>query len=103
MGGALRVAGNVYGQPSSDGSAEWNAFWDPPAVGVVFNSSVPLTLVPLDGTNKVCQDHVMHDLDHVMHDLDHIMHDLDHVVHASWVHDASRCRVGYLRQKISAL
>eukprot|EP00775_Hariotina_reticulata_P012058 gene12058-12200_t len=53
MGGALRVPGNVYGEPSSDGSAEWNAFWDPPAVGVVFNSSVPLTLVPLDGTNKV--------------------------------------------------
>lgn len=53
MGGALRVPGNVY-QNNSDGSAEWNAFWDPAALGVVWNSSVPLTLVPLDATNKVC-------------------------------------------------
>lgn len=52
MGGALNVPGNVY-QANSDGSAEWNAFWDPAALGVVWNSSVPLTLVPLDGTNKV--------------------------------------------------
>lgn len=52
MGGALRVRGNVY-QPHTDGSAEWNAFWDPAALAVVWNSSVPLTLVPLDGTNKV--------------------------------------------------
>jgi hypothetical protein len=52
MGGALRVKGNVY-QPHTDGSAEWNAYWDPAAMGVVWRSSVPLTLVPLDGTNKV--------------------------------------------------
>lgn len=52
MGGALRVSGNVY-EANNDGSAEWNAYWDPAALGVVWNSSVPLTLVPLDGTNKV--------------------------------------------------
>lgn len=52
MGGALRVRGNVY-EPGSDGSAEWNAYWDPAALASVWRSSVPLTLVPLDGTNKV--------------------------------------------------
>jgi purine nucleosidase len=52
MGGALKVHGNVY-EPHTDGSAEWNAYWDPAAMGVVWGSSVPLTLVPLDGTNKV--------------------------------------------------
>lgn len=52
MGGALRVHGNVH-QPGSDGSAEWNAYWDPAALASVWRSSVPLTLVPLDGTNKV--------------------------------------------------
>jgi inosine-uridine nucleoside N-ribohydrolase len=46
------VHGNVY-EPHTDGSAEWNAYWDPAAMGVVWGSSVPLTLVPLDGTNKV--------------------------------------------------
>lgn len=52
MGGALRVKGNVY-EPRTDGSAEWNSYWDPAAAGVVWRSNVPLTLVPLDGTNKV--------------------------------------------------
>jgi len=52
MGGALGVRGNVF-EPNTDGSAEWNAYCDPQAMGVVWNSSVPLTLVPLDGTNKV--------------------------------------------------
>jgi hypothetical protein len=52
MGGALRVKGNVY-EPHTDGSAEWNSYWDPAAAGVVWRSNVPLTLVPLDGTNKV--------------------------------------------------
>lgn len=52
MGGALRVRGNVYDK-DTDGSAEWNSYWDPHAVGVVWSSNVPVTLVPLDGTNKV--------------------------------------------------
>jgi purine nucleosidase len=52
MGGALRVPGNVR-EPHTDGSAEWNAFWDPAALGGVWDSSVPLVLVPLDATNKV--------------------------------------------------
>ncbi|KXZ42829.1 hypothetical protein GPECTOR_115g323 [Gonium pectorale] len=52
MGGAMWVEGNVQA-PAHDGSAEWNAFWDPEAVGVVWNSSVPLLVVPLDATNAV--------------------------------------------------
>lgn len=54
MGGALAVPGNVAQHPgTSDGSAEWNAFWDPPAVGVLWSSRVPLVMVPLDATNAV--------------------------------------------------
>lgn len=63
MGGALRAAGNVLpGRPETpseraDGSAEWNAYWDPAAMGVLWGPlgrDVPLTLVPLDATNQVC-------------------------------------------------
>jgi purine nucleosidase len=52
MGGALEVTGNVRTH-EHDGSAEWNAFWDPPAVERLWRTSVPLTLVPLDATNLV--------------------------------------------------
>jgi purine nucleosidase len=52
MGGAVHVPGNVH-YPGHDGSAEWNAFWDPPAVGIVWESSVPVVMVPLDVTNRV--------------------------------------------------
>lgn len=63
MGGALGVThsletgarGNVSAQhaPFHDGSAEWNAFWDPLAVHTVLNSVVPLTMCPLDLTDTV--------------------------------------------------
>jgi purine nucleosidase len=52
MGGALEVIGNVRTH-EHDGSAEWNAFWDPPAVERLWRTDVPLTLVPLDATNLV--------------------------------------------------
>jgi purine nucleosidase len=52
MGGALGVEGNVE-QPGHDGSAEWNVYWDPPAARRVFDSSIPITLFPLDATNLV--------------------------------------------------
>ncbi|KAG2493866.1 hypothetical protein HYH03_008082 [Edaphochlamys debaryana] len=52
MGGALRAHGNVVA-PGHDGTAEWNAYWDPEAVGAVWRSRVPLVLVPLDATNAV--------------------------------------------------
>lgn len=52
MGGALEVEGNVR-EPGHDGSAEWNLYWDPPAARRVFDSSIPITLFPLDATNLV--------------------------------------------------
>ena len=52
MGGAVRVAGNVE-QPGHDGSAEWNFFNQPQAAAAVVGSGIPITLVPLDATNKV--------------------------------------------------
>ncbi|WP_182882142.1 nucleoside hydrolase [Microbispora sp. H10949] len=52
MGGALDVDGNVR-QPGHDGTAEWNLFWDPGAAKRVFDSAVPITMFPLDVTNRV--------------------------------------------------
>jgi len=52
MGGALEVPGNVQ-QPGHDGSAEWNVYWDPPAAKRVFDSGVPITMFPLDATDRV--------------------------------------------------
>ena len=55
MGGALNVPGNVdkITEGGQDGSAEWNAFWDPPAVYRVWQSDIPIVLCPLDVTNNV--------------------------------------------------
>jgi purine nucleosidase len=52
MGGAVRVRGNVE-QAGHDGSAEWNLFNQPRAAGEVIRSGIPITLIPLDATNKV--------------------------------------------------
>ncbi|MBB2911686.1 purine nucleosidase [Streptosporangium becharense] len=52
MGGALDVTGNVN-QPGHDGTAEWNVFWDPGAVRRVFDAAVPITMFPLDVTDRV--------------------------------------------------
>jgi hypothetical protein len=49
MGGAVEVAGNVDVAPA----AEWNLYIDPEADRRVLNSSIPVTLVPLDATNGV--------------------------------------------------
>jgi purine nucleosidase len=51
MGGAVRAPGNVQ-QPGRDGTAEWNLYNAPGAAAEVFASGVPITLVPLDATNK---------------------------------------------------
>lgn len=55
MGGALDVRGNIDAslEPGQDGSAEWNVYFDPPAAARVFDSGVPITLCPLDLTNRV--------------------------------------------------
>ncbi|ERN42201.1 Inosine-uridine nucleoside N-ribohydrolase [Rubidibacter lacunae KORDI 51-2] len=55
MGGALNVPGNVERlyAPEHDGSAEWNAFWDPPSVARVWATEIPIILCSLDLTNEV--------------------------------------------------
>jgi len=52
MGGAVYVQGNVH-ESGRDGSAEWNAFWDPPAVSHVLSHGPTLHMCPLD-----CSQHV---------------------------------------------
>jgi pyrimidine-specific ribonucleoside hydrolase len=49
MGGALDAPGNVG--PGSQ--AEWNLYIDPYADAIVFDSDIPITLIPLDATNDV--------------------------------------------------
>lgn len=55
MGGALQVPGNVSpsDEPSHDGTAEWNAYFDPMAVEMIWKSRIPIVLCPLDATNRV--------------------------------------------------
>ena len=52
MGGAVRVSGNVA-QTGRDGSAEWNIFNQAQAAADVIGSGIPITLIPLDATNRV--------------------------------------------------
>lgn len=52
MGGAINVPGNVRDY-DHDGSAEWNAYWDPPATYNLWQTDVPITLFSLDATNHV--------------------------------------------------
>ncbi len=55
MGGALNVSGNVEKnwEPGQDGSAEWNAYWDPLSVARVWRSQIEIIMCPLDLTNNV--------------------------------------------------
>ncbi|HEU0294899.1 MAG TPA: nucleoside hydrolase [Anaerolineales bacterium] len=55
MGGAVDVSGNVGNSRAgiNNPSAEWNVYVDPHAAAIVFQSGVPITLVPLDATNDV--------------------------------------------------
>ncbi|RYL87275.1 nucleoside hydrolase [Sporolactobacillus sp. THM19-2] len=52
MGGTLNPVGNVQ-EPEHDGSAEWNAFWDPEAVARVWQSSLKIKMVALESTSQV--------------------------------------------------
>ncbi|MBC5636750.1 nucleoside hydrolase [Ornithinibacillus sp. BX22] len=52
MGGTFLEMGNVE-EPEHDGTAEWNAFWDPEAVKVVWDSNIHIDLVALESTNMV--------------------------------------------------
>jgi inosine-uridine nucleoside N-ribohydrolase len=51
MGGAVDVPGS--GVSDTNSTAEWNIYCDPLAARIVFESGVPITLVPLDATNDV--------------------------------------------------
>lgn len=53
MGGAVDVPGNVGSSHAGIDNpfAEWNIYVDPHAAVLVFESGIPLTLVPLDATN----------------------------------------------------
>jgi purine nucleosidase len=55
MGGALNVTGNVEKslEAGQDGSAEWNAYWDPISVARVWETQIPIVMCPLDITNNV--------------------------------------------------
>ncbi len=52
MGGAINVEGNVRDY-EHDGSAEWNAYWDPPATYSLWQTAAPITLFSLDATKQV--------------------------------------------------
>lgn len=57
MGGAVNHSGNLRVHGFTDGhsntKAEWNYYIDPVAAKIVFESGVPITLIPLDATNRV--------------------------------------------------
>lgn len=55
MGGAVKVPGNVnvVDNSYSNTVAEWNIFIDPLGAKILFDSGVPIDLVPLDASNQV--------------------------------------------------
>ncbi len=56
MGGAVNVPGNLGdgGYFKTDNkTAEWNFYLDPLAASIVFSSSAPIRLIPLDATQQV--------------------------------------------------
>ncbi|BCA94074.1 hypothetical protein TUM19329_04350 [Legionella antarctica] len=55
MGGAVHIEGNIKAldTKSNNTVAEWNIYADPKAADIVFSSTIPITLVPLDATNQV--------------------------------------------------
>lgn len=52
MGGTFLEKGNAE-EPEHDGTAEWNAFWDPEAVKTVFDTEIKIDMVALESTNQV--------------------------------------------------
>ena len=57
MGGAWGIAGNLrvhgFTENHPNDKAEWNYYIDPVAAKMVFDSGVPMLLVPLNATNQV--------------------------------------------------
>lgn len=52
MGGAVDVPGNVRTH-KHNGTAEWNAYWDPHAAAELFKMGLDIKLIGLDVTNSV--------------------------------------------------
>ncbi|WP_182200626.1 nucleoside hydrolase [Paraliobacillus salinarum] len=52
MGGTFQEVGNVQ-EPEHDGTAEWNAFWDPAAVQRVWASGIEIEMIALESTQQV--------------------------------------------------
>jgi purine nucleosidase len=52
MGGAIDVRGNVA-MHDHDGSAEWNAYWDPDSTTELIKAELPLIILPLDASNAL--------------------------------------------------
>lgn len=52
MGGTFLPKGNVE-EPEHDGTAEWNAFWDPEGTARVWASRLRIDMVALESTNQV--------------------------------------------------
>ena len=52
MGGTFLEKGNVE-EPEHDGTAEWNAFWDPEAVKRVLDSDLKIQMVGLESTEEL--------------------------------------------------
>ncbi|MDW3195081.1 MAG: nucleoside hydrolase [Cytophagales bacterium] len=52
MGGAVDVPGNVRTH-KHNGTAEWNAYWDPQAAAELFKMGLDIKLIALDVTNSV--------------------------------------------------
>ncbi|MRH43766.1 ABC transporter substrate-binding protein [Aquibacillus halophilus] len=52
MGGTFQEVGNVQ-EPEHDGTAEWNAYWDPYAVQRVWASGLEIDMVALESTQQV--------------------------------------------------
>jgi len=52
MGGAINVRGNVA-MHDHDGTAEWNAYWDPDSTSDLIKAELPLLLLPLDASNTL--------------------------------------------------
>jgi inosine-uridine nucleoside N-ribohydrolase len=56
MGGAVRIRGNLDDGgyfKTSNTTAEWNMFIDPEAARIIFDSGIPIRLIPLDATSHV--------------------------------------------------
>ena len=62
MGGAFNVEGNLFegSESGNNKTAEWNVFVDPLAAKIVFNSGVPLSIVPLDGSDDFMINAIQH-------------------------------------------